>query len=141
MRKVVSLLIFSLLLVLSFVAGNHFGANNYLLANSANRALVLATELRMLRADNTSDLIYIKEVELSSEFRFHEQYIDSNFNWMFPNVAEHAEKNMRQAVKYRIEFPYRVPEIENPNTEFSDQMNQGLDNMNQAANRMVEKYK
>jgi len=134
MKKIITLLVFTLLLALSFFAGNHYGANNYLLANSANRALVLAMELRMLRADNTSDLIYIKETELSSEFRFHEQYINSNFKWMFPNVTEHAEENMRQAAKYRLEFPYTTSKIENPDTEFSSQMNQ-------AANRMVEKYK
>jgi len=141
MKKIILPIIFILLLVFSFAAGNHFGANNYLLANSANRALVLATELRMLRTDNTADLLYIKEVELSSEFRFHEQHINSNFKWLFPNVTKQAERSMKLAVKYRLEFPFTIPGIENTDVEFSGRVNQGLDDMNQSANRMVEKYK
>ena len=114
MKKIILPIFFLLLLAMSFFAGNHFGANNYLLANSANRALVLAAELRMLRANNTADLIYVKEIELSSEFRFHDQYTNSNFKWMFPSIAESSERNMKQAVKYRLEFPYNTSDIEVP---------------------------
>ena len=43
---------------------------------------------------------------------------------------------MKKAVKYRLEFPYTTSYIEH-----SGQINQGLEKVNQAVNRMIEKYK
>ena len=117
------------------------GGEKYLLANSSNDAFILSNELRMLRSGNIENVIYVKELELSSQIRFHEEFLNSNFKWLYSDITQYTDINMRKAIKYRLENRYEIPNIDNTDVDFSNHINQGLEEVNESVDRMQEKYK
>ena len=141
MKKAIISVFILAALIISFLAGLRMGGEKYLLANSSNDAFILSNELRMLRSGNIENVIYVKELELSSQIRFHEEFLNSNFKWLYSDITQYTDINMRKAIKYRLENPYEIPSIDNTDVDFSNHINQGLEEVNESVDRMQEKYK
>ena len=127
----------------SFFLGLYLGAENYLFANSQNQAIVLSNELRMLRNGNTQDLIQIKESSLTGQIELHNRYLNNNFNWFFQEITQNSERNMKAAINYRLEHPYKFPEWwkDGWKGDITEDMKLRVSEINEAQDRMIEKYK
>ena len=142
MKKVLISISVLATILISFFLGLYLGAENYLLANSQNQAIVLSNELRMLRNGNTQDFIEIKESSLTGQIELHDRYLN-NFNWFFQEITQNSERNMKAAINYRLEYPYKFPEWwkDGWKGDITEDMKLRVSEINEAQDRMIEKYK
>lgn len=143
MKKILISISVLVSLLITFFLGLYLGAENFLLADSQNKAIVLSHELRMLRNNNTQDLIQIKESQLTRQIEYHDRYLNNNFNWFFQMVTQNTERNMKAAIKYRLEYPYEFQAWweDGWKGDITEDMKLRVLEINEAQDRMIEKYK
>jgi len=97
----------------------------------------------MLRDGNTENIIQIKESSLTGQIEYHDQYLNSNFNWFSPKLTQNSERNMKAVIEYRLEYPYIFPEWwgDDWKGDITDDMKLRVLEINEAQDRMIEKYK
>lgn len=136
-------------LVGGFFVGSRVGTYEHALADAQYKASVLAYELRALKAGKSEPIVTTKEISLNGELANHGRYMESNFGWLWPQLRSSDESPIRRAVAYRLENPYRMPDLAssanwNPgidmNSDFVKEAIQGQHEMDQHVQRVLRHY-
>ncbi|MBC3808976.1 hypothetical protein H8K52_16675 [Undibacterium seohonense] len=95
----------------AFIIGSRVGAYQAMIGDAQNKALLDVYALKCLKKGCIEPLITEKEISLNGQIALHGRWVESNFKWLFPEFATQDSTNIHEAVKYRLENPYTMPDL------------------------------
>ena len=79
------------MLFAAFIIGVHVGSHQLLLMDSSAQAVLLANELKAIRAGTAEKLIEKKEIELDGKVVWALQFEEYGHPWMFYPISENYD--------------------------------------------------
>jgi len=95
----------------AFIIGSRVGAYQTMIGDAQNKALLDVYALKRLKKGSIEPLITEKEISLNGQIALHGRWVESNFKWLFPEFATQNSTNIQEAVRYRLENPYTMPDL------------------------------
>ena len=95
------------MLFAAFIIGVHVGSHQLLLMDSSAQAVLLANELKVIRAGKAKKLIEKKEIELDGKVVWALQFQEYGHPWMFYPIAENYDHDryLHTVALYRKRYP------------------------------------
>jgi hypothetical protein len=110
------------LAAITFWEGSRIGVQQFEFADAKYKASILAFQLQALKRQNMSTLETGMQIELNTRLAQHGEYLESNWKWLWPELHSETDREIKGAVKFRLENPYSEPDMSSPSN-----WNSGMD--------------
>lgn len=108
MKKLLAFVgVFALGIAIGAAVGARLGLWEFKLAEAQHRAAILASQIQALKAGKVEPIISGMEIILDSELAMHGRYMESSFQWLWPELRSEDDELIRRAVAYRLANPRR----------------------------------
>ena len=101
-------------LIVSFYIGSRIGVREHYSADSQYKAAILAGDLRLIERNQIDELKAILETQLNAELATYGAYLDSNWQWLWPELRPDTPEAIKSAVAYRASHDFQEPNLADP---------------------------
>jgi len=99
---------------IAFWFGARVGVEEFQLADAKYRASIRAFEIERLQRQDVETIESSMQIDLNFQLANHGRYLQSHWNWLWPELESATDSEIRRAVQFRIAHPFEEPDMSSP---------------------------